>query len=58
MKTFIVHVSVDAESRDRAKEIVEDLIHQGRLKHPRLEDEVLREGEVLVVLDNIDEVED
>jgi len=58
MKTFIVHVSVDAESRDRAKEIVEDRIHQGRLKHPRLEDKVLREGEVLVVLDNIDEVED
>lgn len=59
MKTFIVHVSVDAESRDRAKEIVEDRIHQGRLsKRAHAEDEILREGEVVAVLDNIDEIED
>jgi len=58
MKTFIVHVSVDAESRDRAKDIVEDRIHQGRLKHLRPEDKILREGEVVCVLDNIDEIED
>lgn len=59
MKTFIIHVSVDAKSKDRAKEIVEDRIHKGRLsKHTSPEDEILREGEVVAVLDNIDEIED
>lgn len=57
MKTFIVHVSVDAESRDRAKEIVEDRIHISR--HGLVpQEQMLREGEVVVVLDNIDEIED
>lgn len=59
MKTFIVHVSVDAESKDRAKEIVEDRIHKGRLsQHTSPEDEILREGEVAVVLNDIDEIEE
>ena len=53
-----MYVSVDAESRDRAKEIVEDRIHQGRLEHLRPEDKILREGEVVVVLDSIDEIVD
>ncbi len=59
MKTFIIHISVDAESKERAKEIVENRIHQGRLSNrPHAQDEILREGEVVVVLSDIDEIED
>jgi len=58
MKTFIIHISVDAESRSRAKEIVEDRIHRERRRKLDAQDEMLREGEVVVVLDSIDEIED
>ena len=59
MKTFIVHVSVDAESKDRAKEIVEDCIRKGELSdHISPEGAMFHEGEVAVVLDNPDDIED
>lgn len=53
MKTFIVHVSVDVESGVRAKMIVEHCIEAGA------EDGCLdtEQGEVAVVLDEVDEVE-
>ena len=53
MKTFIVHVSVDAESEDRAKMIVKGCIKAGA-ETGRFNPE---QDEVAVVLDSVDEVE-
>lgn len=58
MKTFIIHISVDAESADRAKEIVEDCMQVGGRSEPiSAEGEIFHPGEVAVVLDNVDEIE-
>jgi len=53
VKTFIVHVSVDAESEVKAKMIVKHCIEAGAITgclNPE-------QGEVAVVLDEVDEVE-
>lgn len=58
MKTFIVHISVDAESKARAKEIVEDCMQAGGRSEPiSAEGEIFHAGEVAVVLDDVDEIE-
>jgi len=54
MKTFIVHISVDANSLERADVMVRDCITAGALSgcfHPE-------RGEVVVVLNNTEEVEE
>ena len=54
MKTFIIHVSVDAEAEERAKMIVRDCIDAGAVTgciNPE-------QGEVAVVLDLVDEIEE
>ena len=54
MKTFIVHVSVDAESADRANMLVRHCIEAGAVTGCLN----TGQGEVAIVLDdNIDEVE-
>lgn len=57
MKTFIVHVSVDAESKDRAKKLVEDCL-EALSEHTSPEGEMFHEGEVAVVLEEVDEIEE
>lgn len=54
MKTFIVHVSVDAETKERAEMIVKHCIEAGAVTdcfYPE-------QDEVAVVLSNTDEIED
>jgi len=54
VKTFIVHVSVDADSEERARMIVRDCIHAGAAAgciNPE-------QDEVAVVLDQADEIEE
>lgn len=54
VKTFIVRVSVDAESEVRAKMILEHAIEVGAKEgHPDAE-----QDEVAVVLDHVDEIEE
>ena len=54
MKTFIVHVSVDAESGDTAKMIVRTCIESGAVNGCLNAEQY----EAAVVLDSVDEVED
>ena len=54
LKTFIVHVSVDAESGDTAKMIVRTCIESGAVNGCLNAEQ----NEVAVVLDSVDEVED
>ena len=53
MKTFIVHVSVDAETADRAVELVRQCVVAGR---PNCIDS--EQGEVAVVLNTTDEIDE
>lgn len=54
MKTFIVHVSVDAETKERAEQIVKDCVHEGSENFCY---DVTRD-ECVVVLDTTDEIEE
>ena len=54
MKTFIVHVSVDAQSGDVAKTIVRECIKAGAVKGYFKPEQ----GEAAVVIDAVDEVEE
>lgn len=54
MKTFIVHVSVDAPSSDRAKMIVSQCIEAGAVTGCIN----CEESEVAVVLDSVEEIEE
>jgi len=51
-KTFVVHVSVDAESADRAKTLVQDCIDTGA------RNALMEENEYAVVIGEPDEVGD
>jgi len=52
VKTFIVHVSVDADTKERAEAMVGDCIKTSADNHFNIEG-----GETAVVLSNTDEVE-
>ena len=53
MKTFIIHVSVDAESEVRAKMLVKHCIEAGAVTGCIAPEE----GEVAIVLESVDEVD-
>lgn len=54
MKTFIVHISVDAESVERAELLVRDCVNAGAVID-RIDFE---KGETAVVLSNTEEIEE
>lgn len=54
MKTFVVHVSVDAESKERAEMLVKHCVEAGAVTGCISSEE----GEVAVVLSTTEEIED